>query len=68
MPRKYRTPYRGFPVVYDGKRGATLEIDIKRSDGVVEANVERQMPGMESLQIKQLLAHAYPVTSVIKSI
>eukprot|EP00973_Karenia_brevis_P041377 5725878-Karenia_brevis.AAC.1 len=26
------------------------------------------MPGMESSQIKQLLANAYPVTSLIKSI
>eukprot|EP00973_Karenia_brevis_P043403 6015662-Karenia_brevis.AAC.1 len=59
MPRKYRTPYRGFPIMYDGKRGSTLQIDnvIKRSDGVVEANVEKQMPGMESSQIKQLLAN-----------
>eukprot|EP00973_Karenia_brevis_P016137 2208481-Karenia_brevis.AAC.1 len=60
MPRKYRTPYRGFPVAYDGKRGATLQIDIKRVDGVVETDVERQMPGMGSSQIKQLLAGAYP--------
>eukprot|EP00973_Karenia_brevis_P003812 527268-Karenia_brevis.AAC.1 len=60
VPRKYRTPYRGYPVVYDGKRGSTLQIDIKRADGVVEANVEKQMPGMESSQIKQLLAYAYP--------
>eukprot|EP00973_Karenia_brevis_P052425 7284254-Karenia_brevis.AAC.1 len=37
-PRKYRTPYRGFPIMYDGKRGATRQIDIKRADGVVEAN------------------------------
>eukprot|EP00973_Karenia_brevis_P062088 8634767-Karenia_brevis.AAC.1 len=68
MPRKYRTPYRGFPVTYDGTRGATLQIDIKRVDGVVETEVGKQMPGMESSQIKQLLAQAYPVSSVIKSI
>eukprot|EP00973_Karenia_brevis_P082022 11371856-Karenia_brevis.AAC.1 len=34
MSRKYRTPYRGFPVTYNGKRGATLQIIIKRVDGV----------------------------------
>eukprot|EP00973_Karenia_brevis_P071805 9978626-Karenia_brevis.AAC.1 len=63
MPRKYRTPYRGFPVTYNGQRGATLHILIKRVDGMVETELEKQIPGMDSYQVKQLLALAYPVSS-----
>eukprot|EP00973_Karenia_brevis_P009456 1276147-Karenia_brevis.AAC.1 len=65
MPRKYRTPYRGFPVTYDGKRGATLHIIIKRVDGAVETDVEKKRPGMDGYQVRQLLALAYPVSSVM---
>eukprot|EP00973_Karenia_brevis_P063413 8814360-Karenia_brevis.AAC.1 len=50
IPRKYRTPYRGFSAVYDGRRGATLQIIFKRSDGMVENDVEKQIPGMDSYQ------------------
>eukprot|EP00973_Karenia_brevis_P051163 7106805-Karenia_brevis.AAC.1 len=55
MPRKFRAPYRGFPASYNGKRGATLEIIIKRSDGVIEKDVDKQMPGMDSTRVRKLL-------------
>eukprot|EP00973_Karenia_brevis_P046615 6466229-Karenia_brevis.AAC.1 len=51
-----------------GKGGATLQIIIKRVDGAVETDLEKQMPGMDSYQVRQLLALAYPVSSVMKSI
>eukprot|EP00973_Karenia_brevis_P031477 4342950-Karenia_brevis.AAC.1 len=68
VERKYRTPYRGYPAVYDGSRGATLEITIKGADGVFEEDVELQLPGMDSYQVKALIALAYPVPSDIQSI